>query len=100
MGAWGEFKAAKEAVQIHVPPFDRPPPEPKLWAAPPPGMLKINCDSVMPLGRTLLRKVGGALSSGILEGAYWMVGDFVPLLIRLSLQRPLFLEKHASLPKP
>ncbi|XP_058185931.1 uncharacterized protein LOC131303156 [Rhododendron vialii] len=45
LGAWGEFKAAKEAVQIHVPPSDRPPPAPKLWAAPPPGTLKINCDA-------------------------------------------------------
>ncbi|KAG5530258.1 hypothetical protein RHGRI_030579 [Rhododendron griersonianum] len=97
LGAWGEFTAAREAVHIHVPPSYRPPQLPNSGRPP---LLERSRSTAMLPGRTLLTKVGGALSSGTLEDVYLMVGDFVSLLIRLSLQRPLFLEKHASLPKP
>ncbi|KAI8527031.1 hypothetical protein RHMOL_Rhmol12G0045000 [Rhododendron molle] len=84
LGAWGEFMAAREAVKIHVPPSDRPPPAPKLWAAPPPGTLKINCDASWSDSGQKGSGGGGGLSSETLEDVYLMVGDCASLLIRLS----------------
>ncbi|KAI8551955.1 hypothetical protein RHMOL_Rhmol06G0227500 [Rhododendron molle] len=54
--ALGEFIAAREAIQIRVPPSDRPSPTPKLWLLVSLPSWNAQRSTVMPLGRIHLRK--------------------------------------------